>query len=216
MFRVNGLPVFILFFALLAGSQLKAQCIAGYTQAQLNWDNLDFYNNSGGGSPYGVYITDAIEQTQRFALGPNWLSIATSSNALVTTSENATHTGELSGYTGEDVQFNPSANGQTITITFDSEVRNVYFTLYDIDLSARIDFSARNAANVAQNIGLAVQASTILTRNNNNTTTAYFTSSATALANSSNQGSGTVSVTGPVKTITITITAIGTDAVLWL
>ncbi|MBL0305974.1 MAG: hypothetical protein IPQ25_08030 [Chitinophagaceae bacterium] len=31
-----------------------AQCPGGYTQAQLNWDNLDYYWNSGGNrSPYG-------------------------------------------------------------------------------------------------------------------------------------------------------------------
>lgn len=200
----------------LAPGTVQAQCGAGYTQAQLNWDNMDYYYNSGGGSPYGSYINDAREMSQRFGIGTNWLTIATSNNALVTTTENATHTGEAAGYTGVDVQYNPSAGGQTITITFNDEVTNLNFTLYDVDRSQRIDFLARNAASVAQNVNVATYASSILTITNNNATNAYITASSTSLANNTNQGAATITVAGPVKSITITITTVGSDAVFWL
>lgn len=194
-----------------------SQCPGGYTQAQLNWDNLDYYYNSGGSAPYASYVNDTKEQTQKFAIGTTWLTIATSSNALVTTTENATHTGDIAGYTGEDVRYNPSANGQTITITFDTEVRNASFALYDLDYQSRYDFYSTNAASVAQNINVALQASTILTVTNNNLTNAYVsTSSTTNLANTSNQGTAIVTVAGPVKTIRITVTTRGSDVNFWL
>ncbi|HYC39284.1 MAG TPA: GEVED domain-containing protein [Chitinophagaceae bacterium] len=205
-----------LILLLAKSSPVLAQCGGGYTQALLNWDYLDYYYNSGGSNPYGSYISDVREQTQKFAIGTTWLSIATSSNALVTTSENASHTGEVSGYTGEDVQYNPSANSQTITITFNAEVTNVQFTLYDVDRQQRIDFAAQNAGGTGQTINVVTYASTILTVTNNNATNAYITASNTALANNTNQGSATITVAGPVKTITITITTIGSDAVFWL
>lgn len=200
----------------LSPRNAAAQCGGGYTTAQLNWDNLDYYYNSGSGSPYTNYINDTREMSQKFGIGTNWLTITTSSNALITTTENGTHTGDATGYTGEDVQYNPSSNGQTITITFNDEAANVSFTLYDVDRSQRIDFSALNAASAAQNINVATYASSILTITNNNATNAYITASSTSLANNTNQGAATVTVAGPVKTITITVTTVGSDAVFWL
>lgn len=207
----------MIIFLSLKTSISFSQCPGGYTQAQLNWDNLDYYYNSGGSAPYVSYVSNTMEQTQKFAIGTTWLTIATSSNALVTTTENATHTGDIAGYTGEDVRFNPSANGQTITITFDTEVRNASFALYDLDYQSRYDFYSTNAASVAQNINVALQASTILTVTNNNLTNAYVsTSSTTNLANTSNQGTAIVTVAGPVKTIRITVTTRGSDVNFWL
>ncbi|MBK8953146.1 MAG: hypothetical protein IPM85_13635 [Chitinophagaceae bacterium] len=209
-------PVLIAVTILLSLSINKSfsQCPGGYTQAQLNWDNQDYYFN---GSQYGTYVSDSREQNQKFAIGTTWLTIATSSNALVTTTENATHTGDIAGYTGEDVRYNPNANGQTVTITFDTEVQNVSFALYDLDYQSRYDFYATNAASVAQNINVALQASTILTVTNNNLSNAYVsTSSTTNLANTSNQGTAIISVAGPVKTIRITVTTRGSDVNFWL
>ncbi len=213
----------LLILILLAGTPASSQCPGGYTQSQLNWDNLDYYWNSGGSGtgPYQTYITDAMEQSQRFAIGRTWLTIATSSPALVNpgsgnSAENTTHTGDVTGYTGADVQYNPSANGQTITITFNENVANAQFTLYDVDGSQRIDFSALNAASVAQNINVVTYASSILTITNNNATNARITASSTTLGNASNQGTATITVAGPVRTITLTITTIGSDVVFWL
>lgn len=202
---------------LLLHKALLSQCNVGYTQAQLNWDYLNYWYNSGGSSPYGSYINDTREQSQRYAIGSNWLTIATSSNALVTTTENTSHAGDVAAmYAGADVQYNPSAGGQTITITFNDEAMNVQFSLYDVDRSQQINFSASNAASVAQTINVVTYASSILTINNNNTTTANIVANTTSLSSPSNQGTATITVAGPVKTITLTIQTVGSDAVFWL
>jgi len=210
---------------LLAWSALSAQCGGGYTPAQVNWDKLDYYFNSGGGSnpPYANYVTNAMEQTQKFALGPNYVTIATSSPNVINpgtssglSCENTSHSGELAGYTGADVSYNPNAAGQTVTMTFNTEVTNLNFTLYDIDASQRMDFAAVDVSATPLNVNIAIQASTILTINNNNTPTAYVTASGTAVNNSSNQGSATITVAGPVKSITLTITNVGSNASFYL
>jgi hypothetical protein len=199
----------------------SAQCGAGYTQAQLNWDRLDYYYNSGSNvAPYGYsggnYITNAMEQTQRFAIGRNYVTINTSA-AGIADGENASHTGDVAaGYTGEDAQFTPSANNQVITFTFNTDVQNLQFTLYDVDGSQSMAFSAKNAANVSQNINVVKYASSILTINNNNATNANISASGTTTGNSSNTASATITVSGSVKTFTITITNVGSDAVFWL
>lgn len=230
--------LFVVAVCIYASTQKTvAQCPGSYTQAQLNWDNLDYYFNSGlNVAPYGyrvsstnfTYVSDAHEQTQRFAIGSNFLSIATSNAAVINpgagaSAENTTHTGELAGYTGADAQYNPSANGQTITITFDTPVRNASFTLYDIDLAAVVTVTAADAAAVPLLVNAAVQPGSILTvagapgKVMSDLTNA---GAGTALANASNLGSVTITIPGtllnPVKTITITCTAIGTDPVFWL
>ena len=209
----------------LLSNSAWGQCPAGYTNAaQLNWDNLDYYYNSGSNvAPYGYstpsngnYVSNTMEQTQRFAVGTNAVTIATSAAGIVK-GENALHTGELAGYTGKDAQYTPTANGQTITITFDSEVRNFSFSLYDIDGSSRVDFAAVNALSVAQLITLSNIGGT-LTPFNNGLVNPYVTSTATDQATTSNNGSVTVTVGAllPVKRITITLTTIGTNPIFWL
>jgi hypothetical protein len=199
-----------------------AQCPGGYTQAQLNWDNLDYYHNSGvNTAPYGFtgsnYITDAMEQNQRFAIGTTWVAIVTSSNALVQpgaiSAENATHTGELANYTGEDVQYTPSANGQTITLTFGTPVSGPNFTLYDIDANANFTITATSNLGLPTTvnatggsiltIGIIPLARTI-------------TANGTFLNNNVNDGSATITVPGLVSSITITISNRGSDANFWL
>lgn len=212
---------------------IKAQCPGTYTQATLNWDNLDYYYNSGLNlAPYGyrvsstnfTYVSDVMEQTQRFAIGANYLTIATSNAAMVNpgaglSAENATHTGNIAGYTGEDAQFNPSAAAQTITITFNDPVRNVNFALYDIDRNASITVSAADASALPLVVTAAPQGTTILTVTGLTSKT-ITDGTNTALGNNDNRGTVTIGVAGtaltPVKTVTITITTLGTDAVFWL
>lgn len=192
-----------------------AQC----TAAQLNWDRLDYYYYTTG-APYGdgyggSYVTTAMEQTQKFAIGPNYVTFTTSASGIAK-GVNGTNTCDIVGYTGYDAQFTPTANNQTITLTFNTEVQNLSFTLYDIDYSARMDFSATNAASVAQTISLTKQASSILTLFSNGTTTPYVTASGTSLGNSDNRGTLTISVTGPVKKIILKATTRGSDPTFWL
>src|SRR5947209_15941946 len=90
----------------------QAQCGAGYTQAILNWDNLCYYYNSGNNvAPYGFstpssgnYVSNAMEQTQRFALGPVGATFSVSAAGVVK-GQNGSHTGDISNYTGDDAQF---------------------------------------------------------------------------------------------------------------
>jgi GEVED domain/Secretion system C-terminal sorting domain len=216
--------LFAIVLVVSASIAAKAQC----TAAQTNWDNLDYYYNSGLNlPPYGynssgakTYVSDAMEQTQKFAIGTNWFSVVTSTAGLVNpgagiSAENALHTGDLPGYTGEDVQYNPSAVGETITITFNTEVTNVSFTLYDIDRAASIVVGAANAVPAAVPVGVATQPGTILTVTGGATKTITDLTN-TALANNSNMGSATITVAGPVKTIVISILGVGTDPVFWL
>lgn len=209
-------------FSFVSSPKVQAQCSGSYVYSTLNWDNLDYVWNSGGNGPYENYISNSLEQTQRFAIGRNWLSIVTSSAALVNpgsgnSAENTTHTGDVTGFTGADVQYNPTADGQTITITFNAQVQNASFALYDIDRSARIDVDAYNSANLAQNVSVATFASTILTTTNNNNIDTYVTASSTDLTdNSSNLGTATFTINNLINRIVITVTAVGSNPVFWL
>jgi hypothetical protein len=217
---------FFLFFLLLitglfASNESIAQCGAGYTQAQLNWDNLEYYYNSGVNvAPYGFgggnYITNAQTQTQKFGIGTNYLTMGITAN--ITNGENGTHTGNVTvagiPYTGDDVQYTPSVNGQTITITFNNQVMNASFTLYDIDRSAVITVSAANNVPTALPVNVTTQPGTILSVAG--AVAKVITATTTTLANNSNNGTATIAVTGPVKTITITVTTLGLDPVFWL
>lgn len=202
----------------------RGQCSAGYTQAQLNWDKLDYYYNSGSNvAPYGFstpsngnYVSSAMEQTQKFAIGPNYLTMVNSAPGMIN-GENALHTGNVAAdYLGEDAQFTPSANGQTITITFNTVVQNLRFTLYDIDALQSINLAALDGVSVAQNINVATYGGTILTVLGSGTAAATITANNTALANNVNTGTATITVPGTVKTFTITIGTAGSNSVFWL
>ncbi len=205
------------------GNPMSAQCPGGYSQAQVNWDNLDYYWNSGGGSntPYAGYISDAREQSQRFAIGTTAVTIATSNAAMVApgagnSAENASHTGDVAaGYTGQDVQYNPSVVAQTITLTFASAVSGPNFTLYDIDGGAVYTITATNNLGVATTVNVATYAGAILTVGAA-PLARTITATATALGNTLNTGAATVTVPGLVNSITMTVTTLGTDPVMWL
>lgn len=203
---------------LLPPDKASAQCPGGYTQAQLNWDNLDYYWNSGGVGPYQSYITNAMEQSQRFAIGKTWLTIATSNIALVNpgsgiSAENVTHTGNLVNYTGADVQYNPSANGQSITITFNSAVSGPNFVLYDVDAAAVFTITATDNLGAATTVNIVGGANHAI---GGIPTARTITAIAGGVANNSNNASATVTVPGLVNSVTITVTTVGTDAVFWL
>ncbi len=207
-------------------TQLFSQCTGGYTSVQVNWDKLDYLFNSGGNAPYGNYVTNAMEQTQKFAMGTNYVTLATSASAVINpgtadgvSAENISHTGDITGYTGADVQYNPGANGQTITITFDSPVLNANFTLYDIDRGAIVGVSATDNSSLPLIVTATAQASTILTIVGvTGKTISDLTN--TTLGNADNRGTVTINVAGstmnPVKTITITCSTIGADPAIWL
>ena len=204
----------MLLLQMFAALNAHSQC----TNAQLNWDRLDYYYNSGTNiQPYGYsgnnYVTNNMERTQKFAIGPNQVTFATSAAGMVR-GENGDHDGELSGFTGDDAQFTPSANGQTITMTFRDAVTNTSFAFYDVDASQRITVDAYNTANVKQSVTITLQGTTNLSRTNG--TNAQFWSNATAVASPSNAASATISIPTSINRIVITFTTIGTDPTCYL
>lgn len=221
--QYKKLQLFLLFVAAPAiYSEAVGQCPGGYSQAQTNWDNLDYYWNSGSGNtPYSNYISNSQAQNQKFAIGTTHLTIAASSISMIAPGagnsvENALHTGDVAaGYTGEDVQYNPSSNGQSITITFASPVSGPNFTLYDIDRSAAFTITATNNLNTATAVNVTTYASTILTVGIV-PLTRTITANSTTLANNENRGTATINVPGLVNSITITVNTIGADPVFWL
>ncbi len=190
---------FLSLFAILllyVGS-VNAQCSAGYTQASLNWDNLDFLKQDP------TYISASQAQTQYFAFGTNRVTITHNYNTSNEFGETSAHTGEAgSNGVGEDVHF--TGNG-TITFTFQTAVENLKFSLYDVDVSQTITVAS------TQNITLSTVSGTALTINSNNLTSVYATASSAAFDNSSN-GTLNVSITGLVSSVTITISTTGTKS----
>jgi hypothetical protein len=189
-----------------------AQCPVGYTASQLNWDNLDYLTTTGS---YSGFVTNAIAGKQNFMMGTTRVTIAAATPSFTLPGENASHTGELAGYTGQDVQYTPTVNGDSVVITFDQVVTNARFALYDIDNLASFSITARNAAGTALPPAVTLQASTILALSGTPTNVIVSTASALNLANNSNQGSAIVTVAGPVKVIRVLISSRGNDPTFW-
>jgi hypothetical protein len=202
----NTLLIAVLSSALFSTQRSFAQCGVGYTKATINWDNLDYYNASNANYTYFLN-TWPWYRSQRFAFGTQKMEFKHAyANVTSVLGENATHTGDAGSFsTGMDVQF--VGNG-TINFVFDTEVRDLQFSIYDVDRQQRAAFGATNAAGVAQTINLvrAAGALSILTVTNNNTTTARVDASAFInVANNTNTGTVNATIAGPVKTVTITI-----------
>lgn len=207
------LTAFLLLLLFQAGN-VWSQCGGSTTQARANWDNLDYYYNGG---PYSAYISSAQARSQRFGIGSNYFTFAVS-NDVTLYGDVTNHAGDVTvggiAYTGADVQFQPTLLGQTFTITFNNEVQNASFTLYDIDRLASFTVVATNAAAVPQNVNVALQGTTILTVGGV-PAARTITADATTLASPDNRGTATITVAGPVKTIVVTNTILGSDSHFW-
>lgn len=179
---------------------------------------MDYYFNSGGSgnAPYSNYISNAREQSQKFAIGKTYVTIDLSVNTLMaitattgpgSSGENNLHTADGGSYgSGDDVQY--TGNG-TITLTFATAVSNVKFSIYDVDRQQRIQFAAADGA-TPRSISLSLVSGSILSFNNNNSTTARVDASNTTVANTSTDGTVNVDIAGPVTTITLTVSNAGT------
>jgi hypothetical protein len=180
-------------------SAVSAQCPTGYSSAQLNWDVMDFLRTGGS---YAGYVTATQAATQTYAFATQKVTIAhtfTGTNSMGVVKDHTGETGSLA--TGADVQF--LGNG-SITVTFQTAVQNVTFSLYDIDVSQRVEVTAATA------VALSRPTTTSLTLTNNNTTTARADGGSGAAALTSESGTLNVSITGPITTFTINVTNTGT------
>lgn len=86
----------------------------------MNWDFLDYLVSTGS---YSGFVTNARAGTQHFMMGTTRVSIAAAIPSFTLAGENATHTCDLAGYTGQDVQYTPTVNNDSVVITFDQERR---------------------------------------------------------------------------------------------
>lgn len=193
---------------IVSADSSRAQCLAGSNTANLNWDNLDYLITTGN---YATYVTAAMSQTQAFAIGVNRVVI-TYPGTITTVGENVTHTGEGGSVaTGADVQY--AGNG-AITITFNNEVNNFQFSLYDIDVNQRVNVTAVNTAATPLNIVMTKPAGGAVTITGSGTTNAQGLANATAYSNAVNTATLNLAIAGPVKTVTITVS--GTAGDFWL
>lgn len=198
----------IIFFIGVTPQVSYPQCIAGSNTANLNWDNLDYLVTTGN---YAGYVTTAMSQTQAFAIGVNRVVIV-APPTITLSGENITHTGEAGSFgTGADVQY--AGNG-SITLTFDSEVNNLRFSLYDIDVSQRVNVTAVNTVPAPLNITMTQPAGGTVIITGSGTNNAQGQAPAGAQANNVNPATVNITIMGPVKTVTIAMS--GTAGDFWL
>lgn len=186
----------------------KTQCLAGSNTANLNWDNLDYLVTTGN---YSGFVTAAMSQSQAFAIGVNRVVINYPAT-ITTAGENTVHTGEAGSFgTGADVQY---ANNGTITFTFDNEVNNLQFSLYDIDNQQRVNVTAMDAALNPLLITMTKPAGGTVAITGSGTVNAQGQSPAVAQANTSNLATVNLTIAGPVKTVSVAISGVAGD--FWL
>ena len=208
----------VILFAVGLRFHSQAQCAAGYTRDTINWDYLDFLHRSGvyGGSSPNTglpFVTTAMAQTQYFSVAGNRITF-TNTNSLPIGQNGAfyaditTHTGETGSYgVGEDIKFMPAASTTySITFAFQAAVRDVKFSLYDVDLGQRIAVTALDGTTPV-NITMASVSGSILSINNNGTTSANAKADAavTPAGNTSSDGTVNVLLSGSVTSFTIAV-----------
>jgi hypothetical protein len=215
----SRIPCLLLTILLATVSQnTSAQCGTGYTAATVNWDNLDYLHANGyysGVNPVTgqPFVPLSMWQTQKFAIGTNFFTTSTTIpayNAAALSGDRTVHTGNAGSHAGADIHFDPTTDGQTITLTFDSEVQNLSFTLNDIDRGAIFTINATNSSGVLQTINYTLYASTILTAGGSSNWR-IFTAPNTNPGYTANTGAVTISIAGPLKNIVIKDSIIGSN-----
>jgi len=210
----------IVLFLLVYSLQLAAQCPSGYNKFTLKWDYLDFFPyNSNYTAANGYLPGIAAAQTQYFAFGSaGRLTINHNYSQFAFAGENANHTGENGSYGNSagnsvaesDVQF--IGDGKVI-LTFDTEVSNLQFSLFDVDQEQQAAITAVNAGGSALSVDITTLGATVLGLSGNHTTAPVVSSTGTGnIASNKVTASFNVDIAGPVKQVTITITGTNTGA----
>src|SRR5688572_5041589 len=110
-----------------------AQCPVGSTASELNWDHIDFLP-SNNIRYTNFYPTAAFPYNQNFVMGTRTVNFTMApANTLTLNGENATNTAHTAPVTaGDDVQFTTTGTANnTITMTFDADISNLRFSLFD-------------------------------------------------------------------------------------
>ena len=210
MKRTLPVTLFIWLFFLLPADEARAQCAAGWNAARINWDQMDYLTRNGS---YSSFVTNQMRDTQYFAIGVNRVKIQLM--GITTNGENTTNTAEAGSFgDGADVEYGGTGS---VVLTFDTVVRNLQFSLYDIDASQRMTVTARDEANNALNITMAAVATGIVTITGSGTTAAAAQANGTAAANNDSRGTVNVTINGGLLGVkSVTITSSGTSGNFWL
>jgi hypothetical protein len=190
--------------------KLSAQCAAGWNSATVNWEHLDYLTRTGN---YTAFVTNQMRDTQYFVIGVNRVKIQLS--GIGTSGENIINTAEAGSHgNGPDVEY---AGIGTIRLTFDTAVKNLQFSLYDIDLSQVVSVTATDAGGAPLDINMSALTAGIITVAGSGTPTATATANATAATNTDTRGSINIDISGGatgVRTVLLSIT--GTPGNFWL
>jgi hypothetical protein len=211
------LSVIALAAVMSVASGVNAQC----TNATLNWDNLDFLpsNNTRYTS---FFPTAAFPYNQNFTIGTRTVNFTMApQNNITLNGENGTNTAHAASLpaaaAGDDVQFTTAAaTATTIIMTFDADVTNLQFSLFDLDNSQSVNITATNAGGSAVAISSVTRANgtsgiTIAGSGSNNATA---TAPATGYADNDNRGTLNVSINGGVSRIVLTLAGAGGN--IWM
>ncbi|MFT3936789.1 MAG: GEVED domain-containing protein [Chitinophagaceae bacterium] len=194
--------------SLISVQAINAQCPTGASTATLKWDNRE-YLYSNGTIPYypSTYVTSAMIKSQNFSIGRNIVNIYMTSGSITSTGVNTTNTATSGSYgSGNAIAY--TGNG-TITLTFDSIVNNVKFSLYDIDASQTATITAKDGLGIATAVTMSVVTSGNVTVLGSGTVIASATALASSVSNSSTKGTLNISIPGSstngVKSVSIAI-----------
>lgn len=189
--------------------QAHAQCSAlpggPWTQSHLNWDYLDFLP-SANTNYTGSYVSGITPYNQNFVMGTRRVNF-TLTNSVYIDGETAVQTADA----GSDVRFDVDELGSTVmTITFDADVRNLTFSIYDIDRRQAVAINSKDGSGTDVTTTVTKRnAATIITLGGTatNPTATSCTSSGCLVADNSHDGTIDVSIAGPVRTVTLTVSA---------
>lgn len=212
---INGKTILPFLLTLLCAFNSMAQCPGSSSTATLKWDYRNYLVTTGN---YSGFVTAAMSQSQNFSLGTNRVNIAMG-GAVTTLGQNTsvTQTGGSFG-SGNSVSYN--GNG-TVTLTFDTVVANLNFSLYDIDNGQSAAVTAKDASGNNLNITMARVSAGVLTIVGSGGTTPVATSLGSSVITADTKGTLNISINGftpagtkGVKTVTITTSLISDD--FWL
>lgn len=200
----------LLWLACFCNQRLAAQCAAGWNSATVNWEHLDYLTRTG---TYTAFVTSQMRDTQYFVMGVNRVKIQL--NGINTSGENMLNTAEAGSYgNGPDVEYGGAG---TIRLTFDTAVKNLQFSLYDIDLAQVATITATDAGGAPLNINLSTLAAGIVTITGSGTATATATANGIAATNTDTRGTINIDVNGGAAGVSsVLITMTGTPGNFWL
>jgi GEVED domain/Secretion system C-terminal sorting domain len=195
-------------FSFFPFKKVSAQCPGGYTQSQLNWDYLDFLPTTSPTYYTPFYVSGITPYNQNFSMGTQRVNFAMSPAANITLDgENLTNTADAGSFAtpGFDVQFTTTnAANTTIVMTFDAEVANVKFSLFDIDQNQAVTIGAANTLLVPQLITVTkVSFASGIVIVGSPGITPVATGPGANYNDANTFGTVNVSIPGPVKTIVI-------------